>query len=447
MATEALIGSSDNLTDLKPPTGCNYSFRKWFAIFLSGFSYIFVYFHRFTTAVLADLMARDLNVPKTSLGIFTSMYFWPYGLMQPFVGSLADIFEPGYMIAIANIVSASGALLCAFSHSLAVGCVGRFLVGLGCSGIFVPTNKIAANWFTPQQFRFFSGALIGLGGIGSLLSQTPLSVVGHAIGWRLCLSGVAIVSFVIAILSFFFVKGHPRSLGYYSDVPLPPKVKASELFGQLVRNLKNMVKLGDFWMLALFMFFAPGIYMDVSAMWGVPYLEDVFKYDANKASLVQMALSISIIIGSPLLPVISEKVKSRKWTLFVVNIFSLAAALILALTKDILPTAAIIACYFFFGVGSSASQGAALAMFKEFADISLAATLVGGGNTGPFIGGALLQTITSEIMKTYGNHVHYPIESYAISLWGLSAVALLLADFCLLFLKEPKMDQTHVTLE
>ena len=424
--------------DLKPPGGARYQFRKWFAIFLAGFSYIFVYFHRFATAVLADDMSRDLHVAKPALGIFTSMYFWPYGLLQPFIGSLADIIEPGYMIAISNIVSAVGTLIVGFSHSLAVGCAGRFLVGLGCAGIFVPTNKIGANWFTARQYRFFSGALIGLGGVGSLLSQTPLSVVGHLIGWRVCLISCAAFSLVIAAFSFIFVRGHPSTLGYYSEAPVPVKVPVRRMFLQLLKNMRVMITLGDFWMLALFMFFAPGIFMDVSAMWGVPYLQDVFGYSASEASLVQMTLSISIITFSPAMAAIAEKFGSRKWTLFVFDVLALVSTLAMTFGGSKLPIYAIIVCYFFFGVGSSACQGTALSLFKEFADISLSATLVGGGNTGPFIGGAILQTISSEVIRTYGDHTRYPVESYAIGLWGFASVMLGLAGFCLLFVKEPK---------
>lgn len=431
-------GYSEITGDLKSPEGAEYQLRKWLGIFLAGFSYIFVYFHRFATAVLADSMAKDLGVQKTALGIFTSMYFWPYGLMQPFIGSLADVVEPGYMIAIANIVSAVGTLIVGFSSNLAIGCVGRFLVGLGCSGIFVPTNKIGANWFTPTQYRYYSGALIGLGGIGSLLSQTPLSLLGHAIGWRICLIGCAICSIIIAVFAFFFVRGHPSTVGFMSSVPPPTRVETKQLFSLLFSNMKKMVKMGDFWMLALFMFFAPGFFMDVSALWGVPYLQDVFGYSASTASLVQMSLSISIITFSPLMSVIAEKVGSSKWTLFVFDILSMIACLVLTFTKDTLPMAAVIACYFVFGVGSSACQGTALSLFKEFTDISMAATLVGGGNTGPFIGGAIFQTMSSEIIGTSGDHVHYPPDAYAYGLWGMGAVIMALAAFTLLFVREPK---------
>ena len=434
----SLQSISQLMCEAVPPEGARYQFRKWFSIFIAGFSYIFVYFHRFATAVLADQMAKDLNVPKTALGIFTSMYFWPYGLLQPFIGSLADMFEPGYMIGISNLISAGGTLIVGFSKTLVVGCVGRFLVGLGCSGIFVPTNKIGANWFTEHQYRYFSGALIGLGGVGSLLSQTPLSIVGHKIGWRVCLISCGICSCVIGVFSFLFVRGHPGTFGYYSYSGLPRKVPFKNICKQLFKNMNVMVKMGDFWMLAFFMFFAPGIFMDVSAMWGVPYLQDVFGYDSNKASLVQMTLSISIISFSPLMSVIAEKVGSRKWTLFVFDVLSLISTLAMTLTGKKLPIYGIIICYFFFGVGSSACQGTALSLFKEFADISLSATLVGGGNTGPFIGGAILQTISSEIIRTYGDHTHYPVAAYAYGLWGFASLMLFLAGFCLLFVREPK---------
>jgi sugar phosphate permease len=91
----------------RPSSGASYQFRKWLSVSLSAFSYIFVYLHRCSTAVLAESMAKDFNVDKAKLGIFTSMYFWPYALMQPIVGSLGDIMEPGYLIGLADLVSGS----------------------------------------------------------------------------------------------------------------------------------------------------------------------------------------------------------------------------------------------------------------------------------------------------------------------------------------------------
>ncbi|EAY02439.1 Major Facilitator Superfamily protein [Trichomonas vaginalis G3] len=421
---------------------CMYQFRKWSSIFFGAFSYIFVYFHRFSTAVLADEMAKDFNVPKDKIGILASMYFWPYGLIQPFIGSLADIVEPGYMIGCANLISAIGTLICSFSPNLTVCCVGRLLVGLGCSSIFVPTNKIGANWFSSREFRFFSGCMIGVGGVGSLLSQYPLSLLGHAIGWRTCLRGTAILGFILSIIAFLLVRGHPAKFGFRGHTPLMPTPGFTTIFVQLFQNIGKMIKIGNFWLLALYMFFAPGVFMVVSSLWGVPYLENIIHLSHNSASFLQMSISCSLIIGSPTIPIIAEFTGSRKWTLFGVCGMAAACCTYLALYGQNSPVWAIALLYFLSGYGASANQGCALALFKEFADDSLAATLVGGGNTPPFIGGAILQILSSAIIGTFDHtQTNYPVEAYALGLWGLSAICCFLAMFFVLFLREPKIQK------
>lgn len=438
---ESLLSIDSDQDNPNVTNKCMYNFRKWSSIFFGAFSYIFVYFHRFSTAVLADEMAKDFHVPKDKIGILASMYFWPYGLIQPFIGSLADIIEPGYMIGAANMISAIGTLMCSFSPNLSVCCVGRLLVGLGCSAIFVPTNKIGANWFSAKEFRFFSGCMIGVGGVGSLLSQYPLSLLGHAIGWRTCLRGTAVLSFCLSIIAFLFVRGHPAKFGFKGHTALLPTPKFGDIFVQLFKNLGKIIKIGNFWLLALYMFFAPGVFMVVSSLWGVPYLENIHHLTNTEASFLQMSLSVSLIIGSPTIPIIAEFTHSRKWTLFGVCGMAGLCCTYLAVWGQNSPIWVIGVMYFLSCYGASANQGCALALFKEFSDDSLAATLVGGGNTPPFIGGAILQILSSAIIGTFDHtQTNYPNEAYALGLWGLAALCCFLAMFFVMFLREPRVN-------
>lgn len=430
--------SEKNPNEARP---CLYQTRKWVSVIISMTSYIFVYFHRFSTAVLAEDMAEDFGISQDKIGILASMYFWPYGLVQPFIGSLADIIEPGYMIGFANLCAAIGSMMCGFSTNLTIACVGRFFVGLGCGTIFVPTNKIGVNWFTAKQFRFFAGAMIGLGGCGSLLSQMPLSLLGEKIGWRMCLKSTSIIGAFLGICAFIWVRGHPATVGFRGHSKLEETSGLKQIFSQLFKNLFVMVKIRNFWFLESFMFFAPGVLMVLSSLWGVPYLENVHHCSSKKASFVQMAISASLIIGSPTMPIIAELTKSRKWTLFTFCGISTAGCLYLALAKDTTPLWLVTALYFIIGYGASACQGTALPLFKEFYDERLAATLVGGGNTGPFIGGGILQIISSTIIGTYDHPGDvYPVKAYEIGLWGLSAICCFIAMLSLLFIREPKIE-------
>jgi MFS family permease len=433
------FGDLGHMSDLRPANGGYYQLRKWVSIGLSAFSYVFVYFHRFSTAVLADSMAEDFRVDKARLAIFTSMYFWPYGLMQPIIGSLGDLIEPGYLIGIANVISGCGALICSFSSNLALSCFARFLVGMGCSGIFVSTNKIGSNWFTDHQFMFFSGALIGVGGIGSLSSQYPLHFLDTLIGWRMCFLLVGIISLVVGFLAFLFVRGHPKTLGFSSPYPLPMRTAAKEVFRGLFQNWGEMIRIGQFWVLALYMFLTAGAFMNLSSYFGVPYLTDVAKLSKSTASLVQMALSIATIIGSPLLPVLADRIQSRTIVLFLCALFTLGIASFLAVWRGDMNPWVIAVLFFFFGLGANCCQGVALPVFKEMGRHELSATLVGGGNTGPFIGGAMLQVVTSSILRGFPTvDGSYDADGYGYGLWGLSMFCGGVSCLLTFFMREPK---------
>jgi MFS family permease len=358
--------------------------------------------------------------------------------MQPIVGVLADSFEAGTIMGIANILAAAGSLIIGFSESLFPACVGRLLLGFACSFFFVTTTKVSANWFTAEQFRFFSGALIGMGGIGSLLSQTPLSLLGHDIGWRPCIDGVAIISIVLGILAFFFVRTHPHSFGYTGLTPYEQPLPAKEQFRRLGHNVVKMVTMGDYWILETYMLLGPGAYMDLSAMWAVPFVEDVCGSSPSQASIIAMFLSIAATIGSPTMPIVAEKVKSRKWTMFGACSIATVCALALTIWGDKFGPWVVAVLYAIFCIGANVPQSVALPLFREYGDLSMTATLVGGGNAGSFIGSGLLQIVSSVLIDSYGAHVHYPFRAYQLGLWGLSTLCCFVGSYALFFVREPK---------
>jgi sugar phosphate permease len=86
-------------------------------------------------------MAVDYGVEKSDLSIFSSSFFSSYGLIQRFTGMLCDIIELAFLIGGSQLLTALDAAMHGFSQSLAVGCVGWFLVGLGCRPSFVPLSR------------------------------------------------------------------------------------------------------------------------------------------------------------------------------------------------------------------------------------------------------------------------------------------------------------------
>lgn len=414
--------------------------RKFSIFFIASLSYLFVYFHRFSIAVLGDQIALDLTGDKNAdLSIFTSMYMWSYALMQPFIGTISDLIDPKFIIALSNFLSAAGTFIISLSNNLLCACVGRFLVGIGCSGIFVATNKIGANWLSSDQFRYLSGLLMGIGGAGSLLSQL-INFLPDKYTWKICFQVISIVSVVLGLLSLIIIRGRPRDYMYWKENdstdntyknPTPTDICS------FFRNFRIILSIPDFWLISVFSFFLPGFFMCISSLWGYNYLISI-KFNDRDATFIVFALSISIFIGSPLLPIIAKLVNSRKLVLFMCSMTTFIPCLILML-DFVRNKYLLFLLYFILGFGSNSSQGVALPMFKELVNTcSMEATILGTVNLSPFLGSAVIINICSLVYNTFDASDN---DSYKYSIWLIGLCCSLVSMRTATIIRDPFYDR------
>ena len=66
--------------------------------------------------------------------------------------------------------------------NLVMATLGRILVGVGVSTVFVCNFKLLAEWFNPKQFVIMGGIFMAMGGVGALFSSAPLGWVSNLIG-------------------------------------------------------------------------------------------------------------------------------------------------------------------------------------------------------------------------------------------------------------------------
>lgn len=119
-------------------------------------------------------MASAYGVTKSELGVFSSIYFYPYAIMQPFAGLFADIFDPAISLAVFSIIASAGTAVCGLSKTITVGMIGRFFVGLGTSPVYVSCLKILSNWYRKERLPVLLGILMSFSCFGGFLAGTPL---------------------------------------------------------------------------------------------------------------------------------------------------------------------------------------------------------------------------------------------------------------------------------
>ena len=369
-------------------------------------------------------MAESLGVPVSQLGILSSMYFWSYAVIQPFVGSISDLWDPKYMISFSLLLSALATLTCALSRNYYLTCLARLLVGLGCGCMYVPVCRTVAQWFTVRQFPYAQSTIVAFGGLGGLLAQGPLAKAGS--NWPIPFYIGAGISLVLSILAYFFMTGSPRDTS---------KLGCSAAMTKLRSNLKASLGYRDFWLLAIWKFLTPATYQSVAATWGISYLEHGLKMEHDKASYYIMIVSIAWTAGAPFLAVVSNWVHTRKWCLVTCTVLATASTVAFAFIERMPHIAVIIVLLFVFALTSGASLTIAAIMFKEMLSRELVGTLMGCGNLIMF-GTSVQQDITAAVVAKYEKDGEIPLIAYRYGLWTLSAISCGVSLVLVLFVRD-----------
>jgi len=373
---------------------------RWLIFSLLAISYVLVYFHRLCPTVLAVDIMKDLKTGGAITGLLAAAYFYPYALMQIPAGLLSDSWGPRNTITLFFIVAVAGSIILGMSQSVTTAIVGRTLVGIGIAMLFVPTMKVLAEWFHVREFAFMTGLLMAMGGVGLLISATPLVLLSAWVGWRQSFIFVGIVTLVIAILIWFFVKDRPSDFGW----PSPSgSGKESEPSIGLLESMKQVLTCRHFWPLAIWFFFALGIFFSFGGLWGGPYLIQIYHMSKAETGNIVSMLAFGLVFGSMFLGFLSDKVfKARKPVLIFSAAISILLTGLLAFYTDQIPKPGLYALFFFLSVFSSSIVVIGFSMNKELFPVQIAGTATGLVNIFPFAGGAIFQPFLGYILEKHG---------------------------------------------
>lgn len=371
---------------------------RWFIFWSLAFGYVLVFFHRLCPAVVATDMMNDLHAGGALIGFLSSAYFYPYALMQLPTGLLSDTWGPRKTITLFLGVACIGSVLLGLTPTPAGAILGRVLVGLGVSTLFVCTLKILAEWFSVREFVGMTGILMAMGGVGSLSAATPMALVSTWIGWRLSFVLVGVLTAVLAALVWRVVRDRPADRGW----PSPAEhTTAAEAPIRLAEGVRLVVSRPEFWPLAIWFFFKYGIFTSFAGLWGGPYLMHVYGATKAQAGGILSLVAVGMIVGSPLVVYVSNRVlKGRKPTLILASCVIVGITSLLAFFTEELSLAVIGVLCFGLGIFASAVAVIGFTSARELFPARISGTCFGLLNLFPFAGGALLQPLLGSILES-----------------------------------------------
>ncbi len=155
---------------------------------------------RTVTAMMATGLQQDFGLSTQELGLFAATFAFSFGLSQFVMGVALDFYGLRRTWLCTFPLAILGALACALAPNYAVLVLGQALIGIGCSPAFVVCTLFIATRFPVHRFAAVSGVAMGMGGLGMVLTGTPLAWLIHLSSWRMgfaVLAGLACVSWLL----------------------------------------------------------------------------------------------------------------------------------------------------------------------------------------------------------------------------------------------------------
>jgi sugar phosphate permease len=414
---------------------------RWVIFGILAFGYILVYFHRVSMSVVAGDIAKDFQVTGSILGLLGSIYFYCYAAMQFPAGLLSDSVGPRKTVTYSLLLAAAGSILFGLAPSIKIAFAARIMVGLGASLVFIPTMKILSQWFKHSEFAFMAGLLNGLGGVGILAGTWILGILATWAGWRFSFGIIGGCTLLMIVLAWLWVRDRPADKGWPSIAQIEYGQDKSEnqpgSIG-LWSGAKRVISEKYFWPVAIWFFFDCGIFFGFGGLWSGPYLTHSYGMSKEQVGVLLSMLAWGMIIGSPLLGLLSEKVlKSRKKTFMLCTSLLVVLLLFLYIFPANLPLWVLYVWFFMFSVCSSSIVIMAFTTTKELFPIEIAGTSVGTVNFFPFFGGAVFQWLLGWVLDTVGKMTSggYPIKAYSAVLLILF-ISSLISLGCTFLMKE-----------
>jgi MFS family permease len=311
--------------------------------------------------------------------------------MQIPSGIIADTLGTRTSIVLGNLTAGVGSLIFGLAGSFEVACVGRFLVGLGVSVVFVSIMKSNSVWFHESVFGRMSGLTLLVGNLGSVLAAGPLALVLTAFAWRTIFIGIGLLSLMLALLGFSMVRNRPEDLGFRAPNTYNHTSPRTSVPLHWLHQLRSVLMMGKLWPGFWVQFGMIGSLYAFMGLWGIPYLRDVYQLSRESAADHLTVMLLSFAVGSLGFGWFSDRIGRRK-PLIILSVLLYTLSWLFFMYGPWSPG---LSGYVLFGFLGLWGSGFVLtfAAAKEIAHPELSGMAVSVVNTGCFIGTALMQPL------------------------------------------------------
>ncbi len=262
-------------------------------------------------------MLKEFHLTATQLGHVSATYYLAGTLSLLLAGIVLDRFAVRKVIITAFSVSIISTLLFAISPTPLYATLARFVAGISGTYCFLSPMKIASRWYPAKQLALIIGLIVSYAMVGGIIAQTPMILLADAIGWRHAAMLAALLGLFLLLLIIWQVNDSPE------DAPSSEHLLTHQSLKDFLHNLKFTIMNLQNWISGLYISLINLPMHILGAIWGITYLVQVHHLSRTQASYVTSMIFIGMIIGSPTMGWLSDKMGQRKKPMILFGLLTL----------------------------------------------------------------------------------------------------------------------------
>jgi MFS family permease len=300
------------------------SFRSWLVCMSAALFFFYEFIQMNMLNSLGSYLMAEYHLTATQLSSLAGWYFYSNLGFLLVAGLLLDRLSTRKIILWAMGSCVIGTALMAFSHSVILTAVCRFIAGIGGAFCFLSSIRLASRWFPPQRMALMTGLIVTMAMLGGVVAQTPLAMLAEAVGWRAAILWIAGLGVLISFIVWKFVYDYPAGM---HEKHVQEQSELKELGFWQAKKIAFLNKQN--WLAGLYTSILNLPVSLLGALWGNVYLQKIHLLSATQAASVTMMIFLGNVLGSPLAGLISDKMGRRRRPMLIGAVISLLIMLVI----------------------------------------------------------------------------------------------------------------------
>ncbi len=262
----------------------------WAMLMVLTFGFALSQAYRTVPAIIAPPLQQEFGLTPEQLGLFAGAFHFSFGALQLFMGIGIDVWGPRRTVLVASPLTVVGALIAATADGFGQLLVAQVVIGVGCAPAFLVCTVFIARRFEGERFAAVSGAVLGIGSVGLLLTGTPLAWLVDMASWRAGYIALGAGSVAAWLAIWWMVEEAPAPAG----TPTPPGVMAA------LRGYGELFSLRHTWGILVLATFTYASFLALRGLWLGPMMVERHGFTLVQAGHVALAVSVMGMLGPPL---------------------------------------------------------------------------------------------------------------------------------------------------